>query len=49
MDNPVNYTMKYITLYGQPCKLYEKHPYRDNPVNYTDNPIKPCKLYEIHM
>ena len=24
MDNPVNY-MKYIPLYGEPCKLYEIH------------------------
>ena len=24
IDNPVNY-MKYIPLYGQPCKLYEIH------------------------
>ena len=44
MDNPVNY-MKYIPLYGQPCKLYETHP-----VNYMKYITygQPCKLYEIH-
>ena len=51
MDNPVNY-MKYIPLYGQPCKLYEIHTlYMDNPVNYMKHiPLygQPCKLYEIH-
>ena len=52
MDNPVNY-MKYIPLYGQPCKLYETHThiYMDNPVNYMKYiPLygQPCKLYEIH-
>ena len=52
MDNPVNY-MKYIPLYGQPCKLYETHtyPYMDNPVNYMKYITlygQPCKLYEIH-
>ena len=51
----VNY-MKYIPLYGQPCKLYEIHTF-DNPAN-MDNPVnymkyiplcgQPCKLYEIH-
>ena len=38
MDSPVNY-MKYIPLYGQPCKLYEIH---------TPDMDKLCKLYEIH-
>ena len=55
MDNPVTYPcinyMKYIPLYGQPCKLYEHTLYRDNPVNYMKYiPLygQPCKLYEIH-
>ena len=52
MDNPVNY-MKYIPLYGQPCKLYETHTLNmDNPVKlyeiHTLVSGQPCKLYEIH-
>ena len=41
--------MKYIPLYGQPCKLYEIHNFMDNPVNYMkynpymDNPVNYMK------